>query len=150
MGITKDDLRAFCGRVYDFAEDNTYFTIQSIRQAGFDDELFELGFGDLFYANLILSDNRVSNCKMMGNIILYKGNIKITFRDFVTDIIRQHGSVDIIVLENELRDKYGCEFDRWDLTFKTKGTEVYYDDILKRFYATEDMYYHELDETEEF
>ena len=150
MGITKDDLRAFCGRVYDFAEDNTYFTIQSIRQAGFDDELFELGFDDLFYANLILSDNRVSNCKMMGNIILYKGNIKITFRDFVTDIIRQHGSVDIIVLENELRDKYGCEFDRWDLTFKTKGTEVYYDDILKRFYATEDMYYHELDETEEF
>lgn len=150
MGITKDDLKAFCGRVYDFAEDNTYFTIQSIRQAGFDDELFELGFGDLFYANLILSDKKISSCKMMGNIILYKGDIKITFRGFVTDIIRQHGSIDIIVLENELRDKYGCEFDRWDLTFKTKGTEVYYDDILKRFYATEDMYYNELEETEEF
>lgn len=150
MGITKDALKAFCGRVYDFAEDNTYFTIQSIRQAGFDDELFELGFGDLFYANLILSDKKISSCKMMGNIILYKGDIKITFRGFVTDIIRQHGSVDIIVLENELRNKYGCEFDRWDLTFKTKGTEVYYDDILKRFYATEDMYYNELEETEEF
>lgn len=150
MGITKDDLRAFCGRVYDFAEDNTYFTIQSIRQAGFDDELFELGFGDLFYANLILSDKKISSCKMMGNIILYKGDIKITFRGFVTDIIRQHGSIDIIVLENELKNKYGCEFDSWDLTFKTKGTEVYYDDILKRFYATEDMYYNELEETEEF
>ena len=58
MGITKDDLRAFCGRVYDFTEDNTYFTIQSIRQAGFDDELFEFGFGELFYANLILSDKK--------------------------------------------------------------------------------------------
>ena len=68
----------------------------------------------------------------------------------MTDIIRQHGSIDIIVLENELKNKYGCEFDSWDLTFKTKGTEVYYDDILKRFYATEDMYYNELEETEEF
>lgn len=150
-GITKEKLRIFCDRVYDFVAPDTYFTIRSIRNDGFYDELFELGFDDLFYANLFLPYEKVSNMKMMGTFVLYKGDKEITFSSFETDVIRQHGSIDIIDLMNELNDRYGCKLkDTYDLTHKVKGTEVYFDDILKRFYATEDLYYSELDETEVF
>ena len=150
-GITKDMLRSFCDKVYDFVKAETYFTIRSIRNDGFNDSLFELGFDDLFYANLFLSYEKVSNMKMMGTIVMYKGQKEVTFSSFETDIIRQHGSIDVIDLMNELNDRYGCKLkDTYDLTHKVKGTEVYFDDILRRFYANEDLYYSELDETEVF
>lgn len=44
-------LRSFCDKVYDFVKAEAYFTIRSIRNDGFNDSLFELGFDDLFYAN---------------------------------------------------------------------------------------------------
>ena len=59
------------------------------------------------------------------------------------------GSIDVYDLMTELSDNYGCRIDeKSDVTYRLYGTEIYYDNILDRFYSSAEAYYRELEETE--
>lgn len=148
-GITNDQLDAFCDDVFDFVEDETYFSAVSLKQDGFDSDLYDLGFPAWFYANLLTSDERFSYSRIFGSIILYKGTKDISIKSFESDIIRQHVSIDVYDLMSELTDYYGCRInDRLDLIYKVRGSEIYYDSFLDRLYANEDLYEQEVFGTE--
>lgn len=146
-GITREMIRDFCDEVYDFVKDNTYFSAQSIKKEGFISSLYELGFSDWFYANLLISDDRFSYAMMFGNLIFYKGNQRITIKSFELNRIREHGCIDAYDLLNELTDNFGCKIaEKNEVIYKVQDTEVYYDRILDRLYANKDLYYDELEE----
>lgn len=148
-GVSREMVQDFCDAVYDFVEDGTYFSAQSLKQDGFKSELYDLGFSDWFYANLLISDERFSFGQMFGNIILYKGSESITIKSFEMNRIREYGSIDTYDLMSELTDRYGCKIpERMDVVYKIQGTEIYYDRILDRLYASYDVYDRELDRTE--
>ena len=148
-GISREMVQDFCDTVYDFVEDGTYFSAQSLKQDGFESELYDLGFSDWFYANLLISDERFSFGQMFGNIILYKGSESITIKSFEMNRIREYGSIDTYDLMSELTDRYGCKIsEHMDVVYKIQGTEIYYDRILDRLYANYDVYDRELDRTE--
>ena len=148
-GITKDDLHAFCDEVFDFTEDGRYFSVQSIRKAGFESDLFDLGFSDWFYASLLTSDERFSYSKAFSNIILFKGSERITVATFEEALIWEQGSMDVYDLMSEMEEIYGCRIpDRLDLIYKVDGTDIYYDKYLDRLYANTGVFNRELDETE--
>ena len=145
-GITRGMIQDYCDEVYDFVREGMYFSIRSIREQGFDSELFELGFENWFYANLLLSDERFSQGSMFGNIILNKGEKNISIQSFIKALIEQAGTIGIFELISLLENNYGCKVsERTEIIYKVQGTEIYYDKILERCYATEEMYYKELD-----
>ncbi|WP_026512071.1 hypothetical protein [Butyrivibrio sp. LC3010] len=146
-GITRETIQDFCDAVYDFVEDGTYFSSQSIKKAGFESDLYDYGFSDWFYANLLLSDDRFAFATMFGNIILYKGREDITIKSFEQEIIKQYESIDAYDLMSELENKYGCVVpDKSTVVYKVHDTEVYHDKILDRLYANKDLYYQEIEE----
>ena len=148
-GISKDDLISFCDEVYDYTTDNDYFSIKSLLGSGFRSDLFELGFSDWFYANLLAMDERFAYTRAYANIILCKGADNITTKSFAGHIIRQHGSIDVYDLLNVLNNEYGCQpKDRYDLLYKVQDEEIYYDKYLDRLYASEELYLNELERME--
>lgn len=150
-GVTREMIYDFCDKVYDFVDDAAYFSAQTLRQDGFESPLYELGFSDWFYANLLIADERFSYGQMFGNIILYKGKENITTQSFEMNRIREHGSIDTYDLITELSERFGCKItEHMDVVYKVQGTEIYYDKILDRLYRNYDVYDHELDEMEGF
>ncbi len=146
-GITKEDLTEFSSAVADFVNDGEIFSIHSINRDGFDSPLYELGFSDWFYSNLLLSDSRFSYGNIFGNLLFVKGKTEITRKSFICDIIKQRKTVDTYDLMNEINEKFGCEIsERSDLWYLVRGTQIYHDAILDRFYENEERYYRELDE----
>ena len=149
-GITREMIHVFCDQVYNKIEDNTYFSAHSLKLSGFQSELYELGFDDWFYSNLLIADDRFSFTRAFGTIIMYKGKKDITIKSFLNALIQKYGSVDVLDLLNELENVYGCNrMEKIDVVYKIRGTEIYYDDYLERFYARKDLYYRELEEAEE-
>ncbi len=149
-GVSKEDLRRFCDEVNDCVDEENYFSIQSIKKTCFNSELFDLGFSDWFYASLLTTDDRFSYTKAFGNIILYKGNKRITIQSFEEKLIRDHNSIDVYDLMTEMEEIYGCDIpDRLDLVYKVEGTDVYYDKFLDRLYVNSDVFNRELDAVEE-
>ena len=148
-GITREELKSFCDEVANFVAAETYFSVQSIKKDGFESELFELGFSDWFYASLLTSDERFSDTKAFGNILLYKGNKRITIQSFEESLICEHGSIDVYDLMTEMEETYGCRIpDRLDLVYKLGGTNVYYDKYMDRLYANSEILNRELDDAE--
>ena len=148
-GVTKDMIQEFCNAVYDFIEDGEYFSAQSLRLAGYESELYDLGFSDWFYGNLLISDDRFSFGMMFGNLILYKGKADITIKSFETNLIRKHRCIDTYDLMSELTEQFGCNVtERTDILYKIMDTEVYYDKTLDRLYANKEFYYDEIEEGE--
>ena len=149
VGVTREDLKAFCDEAADYVEDGTYFSVQSIKKAGFESELFDLGFSDWFYASLLTSDDRFSDTKTFGNILLYKGDKRITIQSFEESLIREHGSIDVYDLMTEMEETYGCRIpDRLDLIYKVGGTDVVYDKYMDRLNANTGILNRELDAAE--
>ena len=145
-GITKEMFKAFCDDVYAVVEDGMYFSAKSLRQSGFNSELYDLGFSDWFYANVLCCDPRFSYCNMMGNIILYKGKAAISIKSFIQDQVKRASKIDIVDLMNDLNDDFGCNVSiKSDITQKIQGSEIFYDPILERLYANAELYYRELD-----
>ena len=147
VGITKEDIRDFCDAVYNFVSDGSYFSAQSLKADGFESELYDLGFSDWFYANLLLADDRFSYTNVFGNIVLHKGRKEITIQSFLVDRICSYGWIDIYDLMTELESCFGCTTnEKSDITQRLKNSQVYYDKILDRLYANVDLYYRDLDE----
>ena len=94
----------------------------------------------------MISDERFSFSRMFNSLVLYKGIKRISICDLLENRIQYHGSVDVLDLMTELEVVYGCKVDeKWDLVYKLENSEVYYDRYLERFYANEELFYHELD-----
>ena len=149
-GVTRESVREFCAAVWDFVEPDDYFSAASLRQSGFESGLYDLGFSDWFYANLLLTDPRFSFGIIFKSIILKKGEEDVTCRSFETSLIREAGSIDVYDLLTLMEETYGCTVsDRLDLIYKVKDGEVYYDRYLDRLYDSEERYQRELDRSEE-
>lgn len=148
LGITKEMLKCFCEEVFDFAGDKSFFTIQSLKKDGFDSELFEYGFEDYFYASLLISNEKFSWQKMFSTIVFYKGKIDLTIKNFVSDIIRRERIIDIYEIDALLKERYGCDnIDRYDIVLRTKDAGFFYDSEFQKFYAEQEAYYREIDES---
>ncbi|MBR2716332.1 MAG: hypothetical protein IKD79_01160 [Oscillospiraceae bacterium] len=148
-GVSRADIHAFCDSVFEETEEGRYFSVQSLRQSGFEAELFELGFSDWFYAGLLAADPRFSSGRIFGAIILYKGRENVMVRSFGAALIREHGSIDAYDLMTELTETYGCRIKyHSDIIGKVQGEGIYYDKYLDRFYADRRLYEREIEETE--
>lgn len=149
-GVTKEMIRDYCEAVYDFVGDGEFFSAKSIRNDGFESSLYDLGFSDWFYGNLLIGDPRFAFGTMYGNMILKKGTGQITAKDFAYEVIKENEIIDRYDLISEFNDRYGCSVsDIWDVFYKVQDTGVYYDKILDRIYLSKDLYYQEMEETEE-
>lgn len=141
-GITKEMIREFCDQAYQFMKEGTYFSAKSLQDKGVDSELYELGFLDWFYGSLLLSDVRFSFAQIFGTRIFYKGIHRFTTKDYLENHIKSCGSIDVFDLMTELETDYGCRIeDKWDVIYKVQSSEIFYDKILERFYANEELFY---------
>lgn len=148
-GISREMLQDFCDRVYEYVQDEEFFSIQSLREAGFEDDMYSNGLGDWFLGSLLSTDDRFSWTYMYGNIILKKYSGRIAIKDLLLKIIKKERIIDTYDLMNILEHTYGCTIqNRSDVLGKLSGTTVYHDKILDRLYITEDEYYRELEEME--
>lgn len=72
----------------------------------------------------------------------------VMLKDFVSDIIKRERKIDIYELDALLKERYGCaNIDRYDIVFRTRDSGVFYDSELQKFYADQEAYYREIDET---
>lgn len=148
LNVTEELLEDYCTAVRDFAEEDSYFTIYSLRQDGFTHELEMLGLGDYFYASLLANDERFSSSQMFGELVLFNGKSKqISRADFLQTQLRDYDSVEIEDFMQELKDRFGLVLlDRYMVTGAVKDTELYYDAIMDKVYREKSLYYADIED----
>lgn len=144
LGFTKERLREYGNRVWSYLVDDDYFTIQSLRRTGFEDELDALGFGDMFYSSLLKEDVRFSWQRVGKKVVLNPKGNPFTVCDFLADRITKERAVDIDDFVDDLAEIYGITFDKYQIVEKVKGSDAYHDSIMGRLYADYATYFEEI------
>ena len=121
FGLTEDIVADYCQQIYDMVPDESFFTIQSIQNDGFPCDPFDLGFSEALYASLLMSDDRFASGNAFGNTFFFKGDKRIMFGMFLTTLIEENGSIDVLDLIQLLKSRYGfAKVDKNDVIYKTR------------------------------
>lgn len=144
LGYDKKRLRKYGDRVWSYLTEENFFTIQSLRNMGFEDELDGLGFEDTFYTSLLKWDDRFSY-QRFGNGVLFSADGKpFDIQDFLVELIQKARAIDVDDFLEELKERYGIVCDRWKALEKIKGSSVHYDSIMQRIYDCYETYFDEI------
>lgn len=151
LGITKDDIKRFCDDVGSFVEEQSYFTMHSLRKMGFNSKLDELGFEDYFYSNILAMDTRFAWQYVFGNIVLFskinQDDAIISKKSFLLYALSKYDSVDVEDFISDFSIEYGIEItSRYEINRAIVGTDFYYDSIMDKVYRNKEIYYSEFDD----
>lgn len=142
IDITKSQLFKFSEKAYNWSKEDI-FTIHSLKKSGFYDELFDLGFDDLFYSSIIKSHNNL-NISKIGSTILFGKGQQVQLLDLITSILDRYQKFDIFDLLEYISENYGIVTDKTKILTLISGTSLYYSRIMEKIYIDYDMYYEEV------
>lgn len=145
QGISKEELLDYGNQVWNFLDNDEYFTIKSIKDAGFVSKLDKFGFGELFYTSILRENEKFTWQRIGGIVVFNPKKISFTIRDFLIDIVKEHDSITVNNLVNELKEKFGIDLDRWSVIEKLKNSDIYYDSISGMLYANYSTYMEKLE-----
>ena len=149
LNVTEELIKDYCTSVKAFAEEDSYFTVYSLRQDGFAHKLDMLGLSDYFYASLLASDERFSSCSIFNELVLYNGSQaqQLSRADFLLTQLQGYDSVDPDEFMQDIKNGFGIAIpDRYEVTGAVKDTELYYDSIMDKIYRDKSFYYADIDE----
>ena len=163
-GFTRDRLRIYADRVCAFIEpfirNNTdpdtvlignngkdaYFSVISLKNAGFTDELDMLGFGDRFCASILREDDRFSWQRIGGMAVFNPNRTFFTTGKFLAAYVAKEGSISLDELILQVYKSFGISIDKSRAQDKVTKDNVYYDPVIQKLYADYETF---LKETEE-
>lgn len=145
VGISKENLDKYCEEVKAFVPKNTFFTVSSVRQDGFDSELHELYFDEWFYSSVLAEDKENFSYIRCGNTrVFFSGQNKFNLSDFIVWLVERETKIEIYDLEDLCKNRYGASIDRYKLISIANSSGLYYDEIMETVYIDYDTYFEEV------
>lgn len=126
-GCTVEKIRLYCDAVYNFASEDEYFTIRSLRKSGFSHPLEELNFSEFFYSALVAEDKRIKCQNIGGTKVFLTGAKSVFMEDFLTYILKKKKSTAFKKLVEILEDTYGLSISVSQLTHVLRTGPFNYD-----------------------
>lgn len=143
FGFSKQDLNDYCESVISNVETD-YFTIKLLKKLGFNSELEELGFGNIFYESILKYCSKISYFRM-NNVFVFKlSSDSISKTTFISEIIEKYRMIETDDLIYLLKDSYGISVDIYDLKEATENTNIYYNSIMDTFYVNYNVFIEEV------
>lgn len=145
--ISKKDLIEYIDFVFNHVKDGEYFTVYSLMYAGIENELGDLGFGDIFYASILSECKSKFQFRRLGSGKLFmKGKQNVYVSNFIEYILLKSEmlSMDVYDLISILKDRYNVFFEKHKIIELVKGTSMHYDKIYDKIYLDYSIYYEEV------
>lgn len=143
-GVTRADLEDYCEKAAAFAEPGRFFTVTSLRNAGFRHPLDELGFDEWFYSSVLIEDRAHFSYRRYGKSkLLYSGARDVQLKDFLAELVERE-PMELYDLLELLQNEYGLIFGTEKVLQAVRDSELYYDPIMEKLYPDYDTYYEEI------
>lgn len=145
VGVTKEDLKAYCNTVAEHCEKGEYFTTTSLRNSGFTHALDDLGFEEWFYSSILFEDRDNFSAQRIGGTRLFLcGKPNANFGDMLTWLLEKYQKIDFYDLLDLLENQYGIFLPKEKIIEIINGAELYYDTIMEAVYIDYDTYFEEI------
>lgn len=142
-GISEKSIHDFIGvakRTYQ----GSYFSIQSLRKLVELNEMFNHGFEDCFYEDIVLSANEYEYFSINGTRVFCNTAKKNTFSGLLEDTLNQTNKMDIYDLKGCLYTLYGIKIDVKMLKSALRFSDLYYNQDTYKVYINHHVFIEEI------
>ncbi|HEM3868465.1 TPA: hypothetical protein U1V35_001623 [Streptococcus suis] len=136
-------LSSFIGKVEQFVNDGTYFTIRQLLDSGFRHNILDYGFELITMDRLIGFSDKVTSVNMSFPTLYFKGE-KRTMTDFLVDQLLEVGKIGIEDFTDDLNQKYSLNLDEDNVKYRLLEHGVFYSQELGKLYIYKDDYLDEV------
>lgn len=144
LGISKDNLLDFSQSAKNFAN-GRYFTVQSLKNHGFEHELFQFGFDDYFYESVLRYSPLLKFFPVgIGSTPVFNESENSNIRNMLESIIMNNGSMDIYDMLSYLNNEYGINTEKYKLAEWARESNLYYSDTMEKIYKDYDEFFEEI------
>ncbi len=144
LGISKDNLLDFSQSAKNFAN-GRYFTVQSLKNHGFEHELFQFGFDDYFYESVLRYSPLLKFFPVgIGSTPVFNESENPNIRNMLESIIMNNGSMDIYDMLSYLNNEYGINTEKYKLAEWARESNLYYSDTMEKIYKDYDEFFEEI------
>lgn len=142
----KDSIHSYKIEVENFIEDNIFFTLQSLKNMGFNHMIDEFGFEDIFYESILTRPGKIHHINLCKKNIFIKSPIKPSW-DLFFSMILNHENKNHIELE-EIMDylstnlKIQIKYENLDQMLCSDNTfkKLFYSNDLKKIFKNKEIY----------
>lgn len=143
--IYRKDIESFINNVVNFIKSNGgFFTYHKLVRNGFNDQLVELGFENIFYEYILYQSDELSLIQSKTIIFYIKTDYDYTVSEFIYMIILELKSIDYQELLDLLNYEYGFKMDIYELKYKLSFTDAFYSNETEKYYSNKNQYYLEV------
>ncbi len=144
LEITPKDMEDYCIAVRNYVPIGTYFTVDSLRAAGFDHPLHHRGnFGNWFFASILAEDKEHISSRRLGrNRVFTPGARNFSMQGFYRYVLLQNGGVmELRSFTDTIRRDYGCNTKEQAVLGIIQASDLYYDSLLGEIWPSYPIYY---------
>lgn len=140
-GIYKKDLIDFKNKIENFVSDGQFFTWDSIVKAGFQNELIDLGFQEIFYESLLKRPGAFKYMKINQTSFFVKSIDDFNISDFFRYLMGEKTSISLNELDDKFIEQFSTFINRDNIGFYAKQSLLYYSEELERLFISREVYY---------
>ena len=138
-GITKRDFERYIEHVSRFPIEGRFFSIRSLRKAGFKDPLDKLKMDDWFYASLLQQRSDLFSLQRVSGVkIICKGHNPFNAASVYEQVIRDNGPMSADDLIEYMNKTHGTDVNRGRMLFLITEVQLYYDRLTKMVYLRDE------------
>ena len=143
MLITKEDLEKYSKQCINLANGN-YFNLKYLKKLGFESDLDDLGFEDMFYESIIQFTKGVKTVNFANTKVFKYTNDPFSRSIFLEDIISRYKKISSSDLLDLLKNDYGIETDLSNIKYLLQNSSVYFNEIMDEFYQNYQLFFEEV------
>lgn len=140
-GISKDELAAYREAAYHYSE-APYFTYYSIKEEGFEHELENYGFEEVFYERIIWTHPKLRALNTKNCTIFSKTGEEFTLKEFLEWFFSKESEpLDLDVLKTRLKWEFSIDLNKDKLIRTIQNTTFYYSREMNKVYQNKERFY---------
>lgn len=148
-GLSRKDIEIFRKKLIQYINSGYIFSLRSLKESGFSDKLFGLGFDDYFYNSIIRHTDNIYSRRIgytKDFIFRYNDSEKSfpTFIELFEQILSIYGVMSPEDLSRYLKDNYGIERDASKIKTLVSESGIYYDIETNNFYYGKESFKEEV------
>lgn len=141
-GVTKDELVAYRNAAFEFAQ-VPYFTYRHLKNEGFEHEVENYGFDEIFYERIIWTHPQLRSLYTKKCTIFAKQQAQeFTLKDFISWLLIQHDEpLDFDFLQKRMQNEFGIDVKKEKLIYVIQNSTLYYSKELNKVYRSKEAFY---------
>lgn len=144
VGITKEQMLNFREEAINYFNKDEYFTLSKLRNKGFDHELEDYGFEDVFYERIIWGDDDIRSIPLATNAIYKKTNQDLSLKGFISEYMEKFYSINIYKFLEYFEKEYGLHLNIGKVISIFRNSQMYYSEELAKLYLDAEIFYEEI------